>query len=419
MSPRKRGGKGKGSPSPMPGRDYLSALPDEVLHHVMSFLLAEEAVKTCVLARRWRHLWRSARSLRIVRHNADGPAAYFKVVREFVDHLLLLRGGLPLDTCDLTLSGVDADDISRLNLWIRHILMCKVRVLSLNILFSGNWVELDGLTLASGHLKKLQLFNLNFNDKLLDLSCCPALEILEIDQCNFNETDRISSQSLRCLSISSECHFPQNYRTPIYAPNLHSLRLEIGGLRTPMLEKMPSLVEAFVNTGYIDYDGCENTYSGDCEDEGCLNCYGIEGDTNNCVLLQGLSEARVLTLISHVETFIFRRDLKWCPIFGNLKTLLLDEYWCIPADFSALACMLEHSPILEKLTLQLFCKGPNGKIKMEGIPDPTGRSAAMSEHLKIVEVKCEVVDVRVLDVLKFLSKIGIFHISQHGENNVV
>ena len=53
---------------------------------------------------------------------------------------------------------------------------------------------------------------------------------------------------------------------------------------------------------------------------------------------------------------IFRRDLKCCPMFSNLKTLSLNEYWCMPGEFSSLTCILEHSPVLEKLTLQLFCK---------------------------------------------------------------
>jgi hypothetical protein len=41
-------------------------------------------------------------------------------------------------------------------------------------------------------------------------------------------------------------------------------------------------------------------------------------------------------------------------MFSNLKTLLLNDYWCTPDDFSALACILEHSPVLVKLTLELF-----------------------------------------------------------------
>jgi hypothetical protein len=53
--------------------------------------------------------------------------------------------------------------------------------------------------------------------------------------------------------------------------------------------------------------------------------------------------------------FIFKKDLRWCPIFSKLKTLLLDDYWCVPDDFRALVCVLEHSPVLEELTL-LFSK---------------------------------------------------------------
>jgi hypothetical protein len=48
--------------------------------------------------------------------------------------------------------------------------MCKVRVLSLDVLRYGGWVEFDGLTLVSDHLKRLQLSNIEFDDKLLDFS---------------------------------------------------------------------------------------------------------------------------------------------------------------------------------------------------------------------------------------------------------
>ena len=51
--------------------------------------------------------------------------------------------------------------------------------------------------------------------------------------------------------------------------------------------------------------------------------------------------------------FIFKRDLRWFPMFTNLKTLLLNGYWYVPDDFHALACILERSPVL-KLTFE-FC----------------------------------------------------------------
>ncbi|CAO2152655.1 unnamed protein product, partial [Urochloa humidicola] len=43
----------------------IDALSDEILQHVLGFLPAQEAVRTCVLAQRWRYLWRSVPALRI------------------------------------------------------------------------------------------------------------------------------------------------------------------------------------------------------------------------------------------------------------------------------------------------------------------------------------------------------------------
>ncbi|XP_066338126.1 uncharacterized protein [Miscanthus floridulus] len=164
---------------------------------------------------------------------------------------------------------------------------------------------------------------------------------------------------------------------------------------------MPSLVEAVVKINFSD-----DSYCGGCGDEECYSCYPVHGDTVDTVVLQGLSEAQSLVLMSDIRACIFRKDLKCCPIFSNLKNLSLNEYWCMP-DFRWLRWILEHSPILEKLTLQLFCKESKSKVEMIGSPDTMERTNAISEHLKIVEVKCEVVDEKMLNVLKFLSKLSI------------
>ncbi|XP_044444468.1 uncharacterized protein [Triticum aestivum] len=69
--------------------DRIGDLPDEIIHHLLSFLPAQEAVRTSVLARRWRHLWKSATGLRIV--GIEGVDTV-QELRKFVDHLLILRG---------------------------------------------------------------------------------------------------------------------------------------------------------------------------------------------------------------------------------------------------------------------------------------------------------------------------------------
>jgi hypothetical protein len=56
------------------GEDRISTLPDEIIHHLLGFLPAPEAVRTSLLARGWRHHWKSMRQppLHRVRRRPDG-----------------------------------------------------------------------------------------------------------------------------------------------------------------------------------------------------------------------------------------------------------------------------------------------------------------------------------------------------------
>lgn len=130
---------------------------------------------------------------------------------------------------------------------------------------------------------------------------------------------------------------------------------------------------------------------------------------------------------------IFTRDLKWCPTFDKLKNLILNDYWCMGPSFDALSCILKHSPVLEKLSLHLFkvyencwldvllklsfhysillmflvSQGLRANVKMKGSYSSMERSSVISEHLKVVDVKCSVVDENVVEVLKFLCTLNI------------
>jgi len=169
---------------------------------------------------------------------------------------------------------------------------------------------------------------------------------------------------------------------------------------------MPSLLKAAVTTDYSWESFCD---LGNCNCEFCHNSYSIGDDTgsNDCVLLKGLSEAKDLALISGPETFIFKWDLRWCPMFSNLKTLLLNDYWCVPDDFRSLVCILEHPPVLEKLTLELFSKKHRQQREREASLRPMEGSAVILEHLKIIEVRCHAVDERICKLTLFLCA---FHI---------
>ncbi|KAM0883830.1 hypothetical protein ACQ4PT_031364 [Festuca glaucescens] len=118
------------------------------------------------------------------------------------------------------------------------------------------------------------------------------------------------------------------------------------------------------------------------------------------VLLNGLSKAVHLELIAEPEMFICRWDLKWCPIFDKLKTLLLNE-WFTAID---LACILQHTPILEMLTLQL---GNTEQLARATGAQETIEQSFVCAHLKVVNIECRKVDEGIFKNLKILSTCGI------------
>lgn len=112
--------------------------------------------------------------------------------------------------------------------------------------------------------------------------------------------------------------------------------------------------------------------SGYCDDINCFSCGEIKHDSSKRLNLDGLLESENLSWIVESEMFILRRYLKNWPTFSKLKTLLLNEQLCVAPDFSALTCILKHSPVLEKLTLQLFYKGHKHKFWNERNPKFNG-----------------------------------------------
>jgi hypothetical protein len=235
----------------------IDALPDEVLHHILGFLEAQESVRTCVLSRRWRNLWKSAPDLRILASKGKFLGSVEKLCN-FLDCLLDIRGGAPLGTCELRFSyWATATSIVQLiqrleplvGNWFRHALVCKAQVLSLYAHDSGRIDGRHGLTvclykiphLNSQHLTRLELGSVVVDNSFLNFSNCPSLQHLKFENCCFGSYGFKLGDS----------------RTHICAPNLVSLHLdETWGWTIPMLESMPSLVKAFVRICMVPGDNC-------------------------------------------------------------------------------------------------------------------------------------------------------------------
>nr|ACS49610.1 F-box family-4 [Oryza minuta] len=449
MPPRRRSSKGE-KMSEASKEGGINALSDELLQHILSLLSADEAVKTCVLSWRWRHLWKSTDVLRLAADKGRWKSS--KRLKKFVNHLVLFRGSSPLREFDLEFSscrekdekgddsGEDESDDDRgedesdddsdgdeldehsddgesdedsnpfqcVMMWVMYALICQVQVLKIHN-FNERYIEIDGgMPLVSQHLTKIELSGIVLKECFLNFSSCPALkELYFTKNCCFDSVKKIFSQSMQCLRIFY-CQFSEYDRTLIYAPSLITLLLEGFWGRTPFLERMPSLVEASVRPHQDCDDWCSNTYTGNCEDEDCDGCHGMIDKIGNgykCVLLGGLSEAKSLKLIAVPEIIIFGSDLRCCPMFSKLKSLLLNE-WCLPSNFWALACILEHSPVLRKLTLQIS-KEAKFMMETEENDNPLWKPAAISEHLKVVKIHCKEVDEVVYKIGKWLSTLDI------------
>ena len=85
------------------GEDRLSTLPEDVIHLVLSLLPSCQAVRTCVLATRWRTLWKSVPAIRLDAY--AGTYQFGQDLSHFVHSLLRYRDPTPLRECEILFNG--------------------------------------------------------------------------------------------------------------------------------------------------------------------------------------------------------------------------------------------------------------------------------------------------------------------------
>ncbi|XBJ18196.1 hypothetical protein VPH35_009417 [Triticum aestivum] len=398
----------------MRGRDLTGSLPDDVLQHVLSFLPSRDAVQTSVLAPRWRHLWKSTPAVR-VRGRGDG-------FRLFVNSLLrhrndasplhtfeiddLVKGPQPSTNFFFDDDDDDDEDVSEtdphpdVDLWIRHALS-TCRATSLTARFDEEgflpWRPRPPFAFTSSQLTTMHLEFVELADGLLDFSPCPALLRLSLSGCRLSG-DAIVSPSLERLTII-RCDIPIGRNTAgraatmrISAPNLRHLQISDscdGEQTPPSLDSMPLLTTASIRF------------------TGSTQIYPTNGGAS--LLLHGLSEATSLELAASTPDgkAILQGDLRWCPTFTELKTLILNE-WCLYDDVTALACLLRHTPALETLQLD-FKSSDTLQEKTKGSCIILKELFPTLENLKTVKIggHCSYSDTKKHEILKFFSDWGI------------
>jgi len=248
-------GGGGGGGSSAGDLDRLSALPDSLLHAIMSFLKARQAVQTCVLTTRWRHLWRSLPCLDI---DQDEFRAAPKPSNN--NHL-----APDVDDSDIEFDEVDdsdgnEDDGIKDNEWdsfedfadclMHHCNIAQLDSLRLHVSKSrapsfankqaGGWLrramkyctpgpprQCEGLgSTNSWRLRRLYLCNVALDCRFTMhvSSVCLSLEDLELEDC-MCAIHAITSNSLKSLVLKN-CRW--NFLSKIASPTLKSLAIAGG-----------------------------------------------------------------------------------------------------------------------------------------------------------------------------------------------
>ncbi|RCV33744.1 hypothetical protein SETIT_7G107000v2 [Setaria italica] len=337
-------------------RDRLSALPDSLIHHIMSFMKARQVVQTCVLSTRWRHLWRSMTCLDVDKSEFETPGAKkyldyegWEKFEDFMD-TLLSPGNVSiasLDTLRLQASyGIgEGRPASR---WIRRGIKYPHGQLPAAGVHRGKVVSYNSWRLRRLHLSNIELCDL-FAEHVR--TSCQSLEDLELGSCSC-KFHAIASGSLKNLALKYCTLYGLD---EIATPTLKNLLIESGtgtNLKTmdrPLVITAPALASMFLGVTPHNFVG------------------GLS-------LSEMTSLAKVLGEGS--TTFIQ---------FNNLRTLVL-SHCDLSDDFQILGHFLRNSPNLERLTL-LYCKYSNDTKKKKG--PSKSKNAEYTPCPNLVDVPCK------------------------------
>lgn len=256
--------------------DRLSALPDALLHTILSSLKGRQMVETSVLSKRWRHLWRSVPCLDIDQREFAAASENWAISRsdlekfeDFADNVLAYRCGSPakLDTFRLRICdryhSLRSSDTDR---WIRRGLKCSPREFHLHFdyRYDSYLLEMHKLGSNSGCLTKLHLTNVSLHECFMEhiTTVCTLLEVLELNRCSLYLQEithpKLKNLVLHGPAVYDEDELPVGANAKCYkeliirAPCLTYLNLVLPvDMRQISLKEMPSLVRASIRFSVV------------------------------------------------------------------------------------------------------------------------------------------------------------------------
>lgn len=238
--------------------DRLSALPDELIHAILSFLPAPLVVQTSLLSRRWRRLWRSTPLIKIDQRDfgissmvrANTLEERWTKFEDFATNLLLFHdSSSALGEFRLRCRVYNSRHVDR---WIRRGIEYFPSVLQIELRDCAHGFKLPPMVESSFRcLKRLHLMSIILNSHFTGSLCsaCPVLEDMNLIRCEFCDIcpQGIISSKLNKLVMDC-CSNNTHHPLVITAPSLTYLSLSFGNyLAGILLRKMDSLVKAEIS----------------------------------------------------------------------------------------------------------------------------------------------------------------------------
>ncbi|XP_058773562.1 F-box/FBD/LRR-repeat protein At3g14710-like [Vicia villosa] len=340
--------------------DMISALHENILGHILSFIPIVDAVHTSVLSRRWIEVWKFITSLKfddsLLHHEKKMPKQQFV---DFVEKVLFQLTNSNIQSFSLWLTSYQYD-ASLITAWISFILGRRVQklhiqyadkvFLSSNLLFTcDSLVELVLqmkciLSLPkSASLQNLQKLSISGIKLVSDSSDCskditlnfPILKVFEARGCEWLTTQNISLQVplLERFSIAiwnRHSNESSEYAIKVYSQRLTDFTYE-GDLEQDIILCDSSLIHNASIVIVVDEDK-----------EIRVEKLGFQA----CNLLRQIHDVERLKLLFYKVLRHARDIFANLPVFGRLTYLELNE-----VNGEALLQLLNNSPVLDTLVL--------------------------------------------------------------------
>ncbi|ONI18576.1 hypothetical protein PRUPE_3G224300 [Prunus persica] len=342
-------------------KDGLSDLPDDVLHHTLSFLPIKSAAHTSTLSKSWLLDWVPC----LVKHRVEKLVLYVWLVHSL----------------DLPCSLFECNSLRSLTLEATRSEHC----LLINNPDTRFWLPSSCARATSG-LRSLSLTGVDFAGNVLfsDPSSFPSLEKLTVDHCRRISHLKICCANLKCIEVC----------------NMGIKSLDISGMK---LEKL---------TVKLCFNGCGKGSSVKILAPNLQTFCWNDNDFAEKCLIQSfpkLMEVGSLCLSYRILEILSKIYLEFGGLpysFMNLKTLQI--YTDLrKADIPAIACIFRSSPAVRNLTITITA-GCDIHSPPAGWENQAQSLSSFLCHLKVVNIVVwtNTIHESVINVVRFLLQHG-------------